>query len=180
MRYRTLTDPVALARWRFEYHQRTSMRNGILKAEATLRFAETLGAQRIEYLQDVVSLSATDEYQLRARIEGIPGQRNCWDYFRISAGSEDEVTATRMIQRFVATAVQREVSPAEHAFRLPRQGQAAAALGCRHARHYVGDPQVYRSKEEIAEAVNVSQGDVRCELFCNEMSGAVPFFARRR
>lgn len=107
-RLRDLGSPEARAKM-FGNRQRTCTKNGILKAEAVLRFAEALGANGIEYLQEMVDLSPARERTVRARIETIPGQRNTWDYFRISAGSDDQVIATRMIQRFTSTALGHEI-----------------------------------------------------------------------
>jgi hypothetical protein len=52
----------------FGNHQRTSTRNGILKAEATLRFAQTPAKHGIEHLQDMVDLSTQREHAVKAGI----------------------------------------------------------------------------------------------------------------
>jgi hypothetical protein len=95
----------------FGSRQRTSTRHGILKAEAVLRFANALTGCEIEYLQDMVDVSARRECMVKARIALIPGQRNAWDYFYMSAGSDDQIIATRMVQRFGSEAVGRELNP---------------------------------------------------------------------
>jgi hypothetical protein len=67
----------------FRNHQRTSARNVILKAEATLLFARVLAAHGVEFLQDMAELS----------------------------GSDDQVGSTRMIQRYTVAAIDRHVTP---------------------------------------------------------------------
>jgi hypothetical protein len=95
----------------FGSRQRTSTQHGILKAEAVLRFADALSTRDIEYLQDMVDMSANRERAVRAGIASIPGQRTAWEYFHMSAGSDDQIIATRMVQRFASEAVGRELAP---------------------------------------------------------------------
>ena len=62
--------------------QRTSTRNGILKSEAVLRFAQVLQAHKVEYLQDVETIQGKEFFE--KAIKEIPGafrtggaQRRC-------------------------------------------------------------------------------------------------------
>jgi hypothetical protein len=55
--------------------QRTSTRNGILKAEAARRFAGALAEHGIERLQNVAA--AATSRQLEAAVRAIPDQRIC-------------------------------------------------------------------------------------------------------
>jgi hypothetical protein len=94
--------------------QRTSTSGAsILKAEATLRFAEQLRAHGIEYLQDMAALSDEREALVLAAIRTIPGQRSgiSWTAFRLCAGDEDQVKPDRMVRRFILAALGRDVSP---------------------------------------------------------------------
>jgi hypothetical protein len=102
--------------------QRTSTSgNSILKAEATLRFAEQLRDQGIEYLQDMASLSPVVESLVLSRIRGIPGQGSgiSWAAFRMLSGDEDQVKPDRMVSRFIRATLGREVTP-ESAVELVR------------------------------------------------------------
>jgi hypothetical protein len=93
--------------------QRTSTHptSSILKAEASLRFAEQLRAHGIEYLQDMAELIAKRESEVEMAIRNIRGQGSglSWNYFRMLSGSEDMVKADRMVLRFVATALGRHL-----------------------------------------------------------------------
>jgi hypothetical protein len=88
---------------------RTSSRGGILKSDASLRFARILAASGVEYFQDVskVLTSASFDAQVRA----IPGQRSgiSLRYFFMLAGSEDRIKPDRHIIRFLSTALHRPV-----------------------------------------------------------------------
>lgn len=83
--------------------QRTSTRNGILKADAVGRAAEVLGEFRINVSAD---LHHTDLVTVKGRWLAIPGQRSglSWRYFLMNNRIED-VKADRMITRFVAGAL---------------------------------------------------------------------------
>jgi hypothetical protein len=92
--------------------QRTSTRNGILKADAVIRFMKALQRAGIEDFEE-----ARDERRLVAAWEGvrkIPGQRSgiSFGYFQMLAGDETGIKPDRMICRFVATALgEPEVAP---------------------------------------------------------------------
>jgi hypothetical protein len=85
--------------------QRTSTRNGILKADAVIRFLQALQRAGIEDFPE-----ARDERRLEVAWEGvrvIPGQRSgiSFGYFQMLAGDETRIKPDRMICRFVAAAL---------------------------------------------------------------------------
>jgi len=88
--------------------QRTSVRSGILKAEAALLFAKTLSRFGIEYINDVEKLIGNREFE--GEIMNIPGQRSGLSlrYFYMLTGSENLVKPDRMINRFVSSAIGRQ------------------------------------------------------------------------
>jgi hypothetical protein len=106
-------DAATLAADVFENRQRTSSRNGILKAEAVRRFAEVLARHSIEHLQDV--LGARDVSAVERDVRLIPGQGSgvSWSYFLMLAGREDLVKPDRMILRFLERSLGRPVAVAE-------------------------------------------------------------------
>jgi hypothetical protein len=75
-----------------------------LKSEAAQRFAATLRAQGMEFMQDMAELSPERETAIESAIRTIPGQGSglTWDYFRMLSGREDLVKADRMVLRFIA------------------------------------------------------------------------------
>ncbi len=83
----------------------------ILKAEAGLRFADCLREQGIEYFQDVAGLAPERHAAVGSAIRLIPGQGtgHAWDAVRMVSGDEDKVLPTRMVQRFIRTALGRDV-----------------------------------------------------------------------
>lgn len=83
---------------------RTSARGGILKSEATIRFAEALRSAGIDTFNDMRDAKKTALAEMS--ILSIPGQRSgiSFSYFCILAGDETRIKADRMIQRFVAQA----------------------------------------------------------------------------
>ena len=96
----------------FRNRQRTSTRSGILKAEATYRFAKTLRQFGIETFADVLKSGLRND--LREAIKTIPGQGSglSYAYFLILAGNQDGVKPDRMVTRFVANALGvRSVAP---------------------------------------------------------------------
>jgi len=88
----------------FGNEQRTSSKNGILKADATRRFAECLARHGIEVFQDITH--AMSDNLLEAEIRLIPGQKSgiSWSYFLMLAGSDDFIKPDRMILRFIQRA----------------------------------------------------------------------------
>lgn len=98
-----------LARTLYQNSQRTSTRNGILKAEAAQLFGQVLTIHKIEYLQDVDRIIGQASFE--QAIQQIPGQRSgiSLRYFYILAGSPNYVKPDRMIVRFIKTATGRIV-----------------------------------------------------------------------
>lgn len=94
----------------FQNRQRTSSRNGILKAEACLLFAEVLHQFEVDYFQDVVKVLGNKEFE--AEVAEIPGQRSSIStrYFYMLAGSDDYIKPDRMITRFIIATIQRSLS----------------------------------------------------------------------
>ncbi len=97
----------------FKNRQRTSTRNGVLKAEAVLRFATVLTAHGVHFLQDVPPRVA--DSKLEAELRRIPGQTSgiSISYFFMLAGTEDLIKPDRMIGRFLKRHLGYEPSPAE-------------------------------------------------------------------
>jgi len=97
----------------FANWQRTSTRNGILKAEAVLRFAEVLCARSVDYFQDVPKVVSDDGFA--EEIKSIPGQRSgvSLSYFFMLTGSDDLVKPDRWVLRFLRDALGREVAQSD-------------------------------------------------------------------
>ena len=93
--------PAELAIEVFRNRQRTSTKNGILKAEAVVRFLEVLKKSGVEYFQDVDKIVA-DEY-FEFQIKKIPGQSSgiALKYFFMLAGRNEFIKPDRMIIRFL-------------------------------------------------------------------------------
>lgn len=103
----------------YQNKQRTSTRNGILKAEAAFRFASFVQKFGVEHLQDVGIILGNEEFE--AEIARIPGQGSGLStrYFYMLAGDENFIKPDRMIRRFVQAAIGREFSMQEcHALLL--------------------------------------------------------------
>jgi hypothetical protein len=94
----------------FGNRQRTSSRNGILKADAVVQFAGVLARHRIEHLQDV--LEARDLSAIERDVRRIPGQSSgiSWRYFLMLAGRDDLVKPDRVILGFLGRVLGRPVS----------------------------------------------------------------------
>jgi hypothetical protein len=96
----------------FRNRQRTSARSGILKAEATYRFAKILQQFGVGTFADVLKSGLRND--LRQAIKAIRGQSSglSYAYFLILAGNQDGVKPDRMVTRFVADALGvRNVAP---------------------------------------------------------------------
>jgi len=96
--------PEQLAVDLFGNRQRTSSRSGILKAEAVQRFAVALKNAGIDDFCDF------DEHRLRMAetlVRKIPGQASgiSFDYFRMLAGDDTLIKPDRMVQRYIAKAL---------------------------------------------------------------------------
>lgn len=94
----------------FQNRQRTSTKNGILKAEAVYKFCEILSKYEVNYLQDVKKLYGNQQFE--DDIKRIPGQKSGISlvYFYMLAGDDHLIKPDRMIIRFLEKAIQRKVS----------------------------------------------------------------------
>jgi hypothetical protein len=90
--------------------QRTSTRNGVLKAEAVMLFAGALGEHGVGCLQDIAPV-ATDK-DLDAALRAVAGQGSGISiaYFFMLAGDDNLVKPDRMLQRFVSRVLGRPVA----------------------------------------------------------------------
>lgn len=95
------TGAVYFAQHVVQNNQRTSTRNGLLKAEASHDFAKVLVHHGVCYFQDLIDHPHLD--QIEADILNIKGQSSgiSWRYFLMLAGDEQEVKPDRMILRFL-------------------------------------------------------------------------------
>lgn len=93
--------------------QRTSARNGILKAKAVLMFAEVLYKFGVDYYQDMYKVLGSKDFE--TTIAEIPGHRSgiSTRYFYMLAGSDDYIKPDRMITRFIWSAIQQNLSVEE-------------------------------------------------------------------
>jgi hypothetical protein len=85
----------------FDNRQRTSTKNGILKAEAVHSFARVLLHYHVNYFQDIPKVISSAQFE--SDIRNIPGQtyRTSLKYFFMLAGEENMVKPDRMILRFI-------------------------------------------------------------------------------
>lgn len=85
----------------YQNHQRTSSRNGILKAEAVYRFAKILQEHGIESFADLNSVS--DLSLVGNCVKQIPGQKSglSWQYFLMLAGDDSLAKPDRHVLRFI-------------------------------------------------------------------------------
>ena len=90
--------------------QRSSSKNGILKAEAAQYFAECLTKRGSRTFQDLEAFR--DDASLEAAVRAIPGQKSgvSWRYFWMLAGDDAGVKPDRMILGFLAERLGRPVS----------------------------------------------------------------------
>ena len=82
-------------------HQRTSTRNGILKAEAVLRCARILRSYGIETFRDINDKGLPAELELE--IESVPGQKSglAYHYFCMLSGDDSLAKPDRHVLRFI-------------------------------------------------------------------------------
>jgi len=94
----------------FFNRQRTSPRSGILKAEAVLRFTETLYDFKVNYFQDVTKIIPDTDFE--SKIKRIPGQGSgtSLTYFFMLAGSDDLIKPDRMILNFLSSVLERKIN----------------------------------------------------------------------
>jgi hypothetical protein len=106
-------DPETMAKHVYGSRQRTSTKNGILKADAAARFARILRSNGVDYFQDVPKVA--DSARFEADIRSIPGQGTgiSLQYFWMLAGSEHFVKPDRMVLRFLQSALSRPVAVRE-------------------------------------------------------------------
>lgn len=106
-------EPANMAVDVYRNRQRTSARNGILKADAVHRFAAVLRKHDIEYLHDISG--AIGNTALERDIRSIPGQTSgiSLKYFFMLAGSDGLIKPDRMILAFLGAALGRSVSSSE-------------------------------------------------------------------
>lgn len=85
----------------FKNHQRTSARNGILKAEAVLQFAKVLQRNGIESIMDFRSKGLSENAV--KEILKIPGQKSGLSlrYFCMLAGDDTQAKPDRHVLRFI-------------------------------------------------------------------------------
>ena len=97
----------------FQNCQRTSSRNGILKAEAVLRFCQVLDELGASTLRDSSKIIGNDLFE--ARIKVISGHNSgiSTRYLYILLGSQDYVKPDRMVMRFLESATGKHYSADE-------------------------------------------------------------------
>ncbi len=86
-------------------HQRTSTRNGILKAEAVLRFAKILQKYGFERRKDLERSVLPERGE--AEIQSLPGQKSGQSlrYFYMLAGNDNWAKPDRHIFRFIQSSL---------------------------------------------------------------------------
>ena len=92
--------------------QRTSTKNGILKAEAFLRYLDVFEEYKIETYQDV-NKAYEENSEFEKVLKDIPGQNVAVDYFFMLAGDEDGVKVDTHLTRFAENAVGHKLSREE-------------------------------------------------------------------
>jgi hypothetical protein len=104
----------------YQNRQRTSTRNGILKAGAVLRFANVLQKFQVDYYQDSHKIVGRSAFE--SAIAKIPGQASgiSTRYFYMRTGAQDYVKPDRMVERFISSAIQRTLSVEENSEALIR------------------------------------------------------------
>jgi len=88
----------------YQNHQRTSTRNGILKAEAVNLFVSAIVKYQVDFFQDVDRIIGNPNFE--RDIARIPGQGSgiTTNYFYMLAGSDEYVKPDRMVLRFIGNA----------------------------------------------------------------------------
>jgi 3-oxoisoapionate decarboxylase len=99
-----------------------------LEPEATLAFAQEHGFDGVQFLEPASIDARLDPARLAAFRQEAAARGL---YLEVGIPSPNPVRRSRQEERLV--------SPAQHARDLSRHVEAVAALGCRHARAYVGD-----------------------------------------
>lgn len=108
--------------------QRTSAKNGILKADAVLQCARILQSYGIETMQN---FHACGKEELKMDFCAVPGQQSgkSFVYLEMLCGNDNYCKPDRHIVRFVSDALERPVSAEQAAFYLK---QACALLQRQH------------------------------------------------
>ena len=111
----------------YQNRQRTSSRSGILKAEAVLLYCRTLIKAGIN---DFPDLDVERREYAEAIILGLPGQSSgiAFDYFMMLAGDDNLIKPDRMVQRYVAHALDLDSVP------QPRQAAILVRLAAKELR----------------------------------------------
>ena len=111
----------------FQNRQRKSSRSGILKAEAVLLYCRTLIKAGIN---DFPDLDVERREYAEAIILGLPGQSSgiAFDYFMMLAGDDNLIKPDRMVQRYVAHALDLDSVP------QPRQAAILVRLAAKELR----------------------------------------------
>ncbi|MBU2054965.1 MAG: hypothetical protein ABIJ57_12170 [Pseudomonadota bacterium] len=95
----------------FNNRQRTSTRNGILKAEAVHSFARILLQHHVSYFQDIPRVIQSPQFE--SDVCSIPGQTygTSLKYFFMLAGEDNLVKPDRMILRFLRRIIGNQIGP---------------------------------------------------------------------
>lgn len=109
--------PADLARLVLRNRGRTSTRGGVRKAEAALRYAETLAAEGVHRFADVSALLADPVRlaQVETKLQLVPGHGAGvrLSYLWMLTGAEDRVKPDRMVLRWLARHLDRVVGATE-------------------------------------------------------------------
>ena len=91
----------------FKNHQRTSSKNGILKAEAVYKFAKVLSDNGIQTISDIRSASPQTISNIETEIKKIKGQKSgiSFSYFLMLSGDDNHMKIDRWLLRFVGEAL---------------------------------------------------------------------------
>ena len=102
-----------LAKDIFNNRQRTSTTNGILKADASVRFLKILKDFGVDYYQDVPRLINNGTFE--SCIKEIPGHKSgvSLKYFFMLTGSKDLIKPDRMVLGFIKDAIDVKMSQQE-------------------------------------------------------------------
>ena len=111
----------------FNNRCRTSTSNGILKAEATYKFACVLRNWKVDFFQDIPDVVSNPDFEEQVR--RIPGQGSgkSLRYFLMLAGSDNLIKPDRMILRFLRKVLDRSVDPEEAQMLLTEASEALSA-----------------------------------------------------
>lgn len=94
----------------FRNRQRTSSRDGILKADAVLCFAKVLKEYKVNYFQDIHWVVNNTEFEKDIRKIHGQGSGISLKYFLMLSGSENLIKPDRWIKKFIKDAIDKNVS----------------------------------------------------------------------